>query len=94
MWKDWFFLYSLDLGKKIIIKNNNIIVCYVNVFIFFCLKFDYGFLDFFNCFFLVFFLLNDLIIYYFFGMNFIDGFIKFKIYNFLFVIFDYIVIVV
>lgn len=93
MQKDWSFLHSLDLEKKPTTKNNNTIVCYANVSISFCLKFDHGFLDFFNCLSLSFSLLNDLITYHFFGINFTDGFTKLKLHNFLLVILDYIVIV-
>lgn len=70
MQKDWSFLHSLDLEKKPTAKNNNTIVCYANVSISFCLKFDHGFLDFSNCLSLSFSLLNKmgmiLITYHFF----------------------------
>lgn len=87
MQKDWSFLHSLDLEKKPTTKNNNTIVCYANVSISFCLKFDHGFLDFSNCLSLSFSLLNKmgmiLITYhFFFGINFTDGFTKLKLHNF------------
>lgn len=86
MQKDWSFLHSLDLEKKPTTKNNNTIVCYANVSISFCLKFDHGFLDFSNCLSLSFSLLNKMgmiwMTYHFFGINFTDGFTKLKLHNF------------
>lgn len=76
MRKDWSFLHSLDLGKKPTTKNNNTIVCYANVSISFCIKFDHGFLDFSNWLSLSFSLLNDLITYHFFWNKFYRWFYK------------------
>lgn len=63
--------------------NNNTIICYANVSISFCLKFDHGFPDFSNCLSLFFSLLNktgmNSITWNFFRINFTDGFTKLKL---------------